>query len=250
MLNRTPPFLMFSRLLLWHVASLWNLSACFKLLDVGAPRTGTQSMHAALKILGLNALHSGHAQTLRIPMCKYLFGNGSLEDALSVLNGYDAAMDEPFMLVYEEVLTQFPDAKFLLTIQDPEKWYANYVDLVRADGGGWWFDLIPPYMQKCVDMASWNCSFIKPSEGTKKQCLENYAAHNRRVQEIIPPERLLVYNFSDGWNSLSHFLRLPIPQREFPYVDSNSERIYSRAAIVDKLMKDLKASGNHGDASL
>ncbi|CAK9063209.1 unnamed protein product [Durusdinium trenchii] len=224
------------------VSLLVTLSKGLKLLEVGAPRTGTQSIHAALEILGLKSLHSGHNQSLRIPVCKYLFGNGSLADALSVLDGYDAAMDEPFMLIYEEVMAQIPEAKFLLTISNPESWYSNYVDLVQTDGGGWWFDLIPSYLQKCFDMASWNCSFTQPSEDTKKQCLENYAAHNARVQQIIPPDRLLVFNFSDGWSSLSHFLQLQIPNvDEFPYVDEASEKIHSRAALGEAILQAVSA---------
>ena len=34
--------------------------SAFKLLDVGAPRTGTQSMFDAMRILGLHPMHSGY----------------------------------------------------------------------------------------------------------------------------------------------------------------------------------------------
>ena len=37
----------------------------FQLLDVGAPRTGTQSMYAAFKMLGLKPRHSGYDLTSR-----------------------------------------------------------------------------------------------------------------------------------------------------------------------------------------
>lgn len=192
-------------------------------------------MTVALRTLGLNPLHSGHHKPLRLPVCRYLFGNGSLDDAFSVLDGYDAAMDEPFMLIYEEAMANFPDAKFLLTISDPEHCYKNYVDLVQADGAGWWFNFVETFEQKCYDMASWNCSFTAPSEETKKECLKNYAAHNARVQEVIPAERLLVYNWSDGWAPLAHFLQVPVPDKEFPYVDTNSERIYAVADAYEAI---------------
>ena len=39
------------------------------------------------------------------------------------------------------------------------------------------------------------------------------------VQEVIPPERLLVYNWSDGWAPLAHFLGTAIPEEEFPHED-------------------------------
>ena len=103
----TVPFLhatdsgVMSRLLLPFLV-LFSASA-FEVLDVGAPRTGTQSMYDALGILGLNTLHSGYRSDKRIPWCEYLFANGSLQDAMETLQGYDAAMDEPFQLVYEEI---------------------------------------------------------------------------------------------------------------------------------------------------
>ena len=36
---------------------------------------------------------------LRPKLCAYLFGNGTLDDALAVLGGFDSAMDEPVMLM-------------------------------------------------------------------------------------------------------------------------------------------------------
>ena len=36
---------------------------------------------------------------LRPKLCKYLFGNGTLDDALRVMAAFDSAMDEPVMLI-------------------------------------------------------------------------------------------------------------------------------------------------------
>ena len=106
---------------------LWASSAAFKLLDVGAPRAGTQTMYDAMRILGFNPLHTGVSREIRPPLCDYLFGNGRLEDALATLAAFDGAMDEPVMLVYEEVMAAFPETKFVLTIRDAESWFSNYL---------------------------------------------------------------------------------------------------------------------------
>ena len=103
-------------------------SSALEVLDVGAPRTGTQSMHSAMETLGLKTLHSGYHFPIRQPWCEYLFGNGSLEDAMPTLEGYDAAMDEPFQLLFEEMMEAFPKVKFVLTISDPERWYESRLD--------------------------------------------------------------------------------------------------------------------------
>ena len=198
------------------------VTAAAFLLDVGAPRTGTQSMFTALKLLGLNPLHTGYERESRIPLCGYLFGNHSLDGALATLKNFDGGMDEPTMLLYEEIMAAIPEAKFLLTISDPESWYDSYVRLISSMRAvhAPLLELLAEdsFLYKCSAMRSWGCNFSFPSEG-KEECLENYDKHNQRVQEVIPPERLLVYNWSDGWAPLSHFLGVPVPDKEFPHVD-------------------------------
>jgi hypothetical protein len=63
--------------------------------------------------------------------------------------------------------------------------------------------------------------------------LKNYYRHIQRVQDVIPPERLLVYNWSDGWSPLSHFLGTCIPEEPFTREDSVKRRAESR--IAEKL---------------
>jgi len=156
------------------------------------------------------------------PPTRYLFGNGSLDDALAVFGGYDAAMDEPAMLMYEEIMAAFPEAKFLLTISDAESWFENYVELsreLRATGTislKAFFHSLP---RNCSRMQSWGCNFANPSPEDKDTCLKSYHRHIQRVQDVIPPERLLVYNWSDGWSALSHFLGTRIPEEQFPHED-------------------------------
>ena len=196
-------------------AAMIRLSCLFlcaeglKYLDLGAPRTGTQSMYAAFQMMGYRALHSGYNQSVRIPWCNYLFNNGSLELALSSLNGFDVAMDEPLMLIYEEVMEHFPESKFILTISEPESWHDNYVELYDGmrdspDMQQMYFleDTLPENLanavHQCNAMVSWGCDFKNPTEASKETCINSYKQHIARVQQVIPPHRLLVYNWSDG----------------------------------------------------
>merc|ERR1740138_62537 len=43
----------------------------------------------------------------------------------------DAAMDEPWQLLYPEVLERFPEAKFVYFQSEPDHWYASYIRFVR-----------------------------------------------------------------------------------------------------------------------
>jgi hypothetical protein len=185
-------------------------------------------MYDAMRILGFNPLHTGVSREMRPPLCDYLFGNGRLEDALATLGAFDGAMDEPVMLMYEEVMAAFPETKFLLTIRDAESWFSNYLHVGQmmyfsADVAGWVADTNSTDY-KCSGMKSWGCNFENSSAEEKETCLQNYARHNERVQEVIPPERLLVYNWSDGWAPLAHFLGTAIPEEEFPHEDAVKSR--------------------------
>ncbi|CAJ1327848.1 unnamed protein product [Effrenium voratum] len=209
-----------------------HVASGLKVLDVGASRTGTQSMTTAMEILGYKGLHSGYDEAggLREPSCNYLFNNGSLEEAFATFDGYDFAADTPYFLLYEEVMNRFPDSKFILTPKDPEDWFNSHVKLL--------FSCMPTcaedYRKKeedlgvCFRALFWGCDFLNPTDlEAKAICQENFQRHNEHVQRVIPPERLLIYNFSDGWASLSHFLNAPIPEVEFPHTDTELANGYA-----------------------
>ena len=47
--------------------------------------------------------------------------------------------------------------------------------------------------------------------------------HNEAVQREIPADRLLVYEVGSGWEPLCRFLDKPIPDEDFPHVNSTDE---------------------------
>lgn len=127
---------------MWHGHGAWRLvsilsaaipaAAEFQVLDVGAPRTGTQTLQAALEILGLHTLHTGENETARLPWCGWLLSGKKTKAPVEMLNDYNAAMDEPMQLIYPQVVEAYPKAKFIYTLRDPETWFASY-DSVMYD---------------------------------------------------------------------------------------------------------------------
>jgi len=196
--------------------------ADFKVLVVGAPRTGTQSMSRALPRLGFHPLHSGQQSFARVPWCNHIFGNGSFEEAMLTMRGFDSAMDEPFHLIYEEVMHRFPDCKFVLTVSDPEKWYnscrhfmSNHVEAPRVLEG-----LTEDVSSACQNLHYFACDFTAPqTPEVKDRCLRGYRNHYMRVKRIVPSERLLIFNLSDGYRPLAEFLGKEVPREPFPYED-------------------------------
>jgi len=44
-----------------------------------------------------------------------------------------------------------------------------------------------------------------------------YRENNRKVREIVPGDRLLIFNVADGWAPLCDFLGVARPDTEFPH---------------------------------
>ena len=47
----------------------------------------------------------------------------------------------------------------------------------------------------------------------------SFEQHYNFVRSLVPPEKLLEYNVSQGWEPLCKFLDKPIPSQEMPYVN-------------------------------
>jgi len=232
------------------VAWLMTPLSGFELLNVGAPRTGTQTIAAALRQLGMKVLHTGYNETVRQPLCFHVLHQASDEEAKAVYDEYDAAMDEPTQLEYEFVMKAYPKAKFLLPVADADRWADSYhrffeathftparaVADVAARGLkvkrqdvlqvlGAISDASTqgsPIANYCGACHYWGCHFDRMSGMSEEElstCKNGMEAHMARVKRVIPPDRLLVYNISDGWAPLCNFLGRPIPKEPFPYVD-------------------------------
>lgn len=207
-------------------------------LDVGAPRTGTQSLETALEMLGLRVLHSGgNGFQARDPLYDYLLHNGSREDALATIEGYDSAADEPYQLFYKTVMESNPSAKFILTMQEtPQDWYRSYNRFMENKCVGATvhglesaeiYDIPGPGPVLETDLGEnlvhyWDCHFSDLNQTAEmvSSCLSHYNAHNQAIQREIPAEKLLIFDLADGWEPLCSFLSLPVPDEPFPHVDT------------------------------
>lgn len=209
-----------------------------EVLNVGLPRTGTQSMHAAFQRLGFRSLHSGEQILSRVPACKYEFRNGSWTDVMPLLREYDAVSDEPFPLLYEEVMKAFPDAKFVLPVTDPEHWYDSYLrmktpqevflpgmallqhDAARIDRRAKANPDLLEVAAECSEVRYLGCDRSQnQTPALKQQCINGFNGHVASVKERIPASKLLLFNISEGWAPLCEFLGKPVPSEPFPHVD-------------------------------
>jgi hypothetical protein len=96
-------------------------------IGAGMGRTGTSSLKVALEILGFNKCY--HMVELikdpsRLPLWIEAEKTGQT-DWEKLFDGYAAAVDFPPCNYYPQLMKQYPDAKVILTVRDPEKWYVS-----------------------------------------------------------------------------------------------------------------------------
>ncbi|WP_331374848.1 sulfotransferase family protein [Sinorhizobium chiapasense] len=188
-------------------------------IGAGMGRTGTHSLKLALEQLGFGPCHH-MADVLRDPQQKALWraaGKGKLPEWDAALAGYRSAVDWPSAHFWRELSTYYSDAKVILTVRDPEQWYESMAQTI-----GLTMDA------SANDPESFGVAVVGNGVfggrfDERDHAIAVYGAHNEAVRKAVPPERLLVYEVSEGWAPLCAFLSVPLPSAPFPRTNSTAE---------------------------
>jgi hypothetical protein len=204
-----------------------------KIIGAGFGRTGTRSLKEALEILGFGPCyhmveafeHPEHIPTWNAAI------RGEPVDWKKLFHDYQATVDWPACTFYKTLMDVYPDAKVLLSVRDPEKWYESvsstiyrasrssqspFAPLLMLLAG-----LIRPGVAEIVSMVNrliWQGTFQQRFED-KEYALSVFNQHNEEVKNYVPPEKLLVYSVKEGWEPLCAFLGVPVPDVPFPHLN-------------------------------
>ncbi len=197
-----------------------------KVIGAGFGRTGTLSLKFALEKLGfdkcyhmmevnLNPSHSD--QWLAIAA-------GKPVDWAALFTGYQATVDWPSANFWQEQMVAFPEAKVILTLRDPAKWYDSVMSTI------WKFSSLgaqsdDPKRRQRAEMAHkviWDPVFDRRMDD-RAHVIEAFNRHNQKVIDTVPADNLLVYQPGDGWEPLCQFLGVPVPEESYPRVNSTEE---------------------------
>jgi hypothetical protein len=212
-----------------------------KVIGAGFGRTGTLSLKAALEELGFGPCY--HMTELFDKPDHIRFWDEAADEVArgetvgweEVFSGYEATVDWPACIFYEELMEAYPDAKVLLSVRDPERWYDSAEStiarmpnsgafspqalLIKATG------LLVPSMRRAPSMAE---KII--SEGTldgrfddREHAVEVFERHNKEVKRRVPAEKLLVFEVREGWGPLCEFLGVEVPDKPFPHLNDGEE---------------------------
>lgn len=202
-----------------------------KLIGAGLGRTGTKSLQDALQTLGFSPCyhmtefleHPDHAKGWMAA------ADNQPVDWKHFLRDYQASVDFPGCAYYKEMMVAFPDAKVLLSVRDPERWYESCLETIYGVGKKWPMSWIGPHMPRIgnitrfANKAVWDGMF----EGRfldRGFAIERYKRHNEEVIRHVPADRLLVFDVKQGWEPLCKFLGVPVPQGvPFPRLNDAAE---------------------------
>ena len=150
--------------------------------------------------------------------------------------GLSASVDYPMSLYWKDLVELYPDAKVLLTIRDPVRWYSSVQNTIRRSV---WFLQeswlsIPLHLLARLSGKTLSPSVIKtvtaPTylgpkypggmfgavDGGHEAAAQFYNDWNAQVIKEVPADRLQVFDVKEGWEPLCKFLGVPQPDQPFP----------------------------------
>ncbi|MHB1809954.1 MAG: sulfotransferase family protein [Solirubrobacteraceae bacterium] len=202
-----------------------------RLIGAGLPRTGTLTQKVALEMLGfapcfhwVNVL----ADLDCVPDWERAMDGEADWDAL--LQGSEASVDWPGGFFWRQLSEAYPDAKVLLSVREPEAWERSFRETIWEMGhGGSLLHLLSSARAVVDPQWARYTAFVErmfwSSEGTfasgqrREELIAAAQAHNAAVVAALPPERLLVWRVSEGWEPLCEFLDVPVPAEPLPHVN-------------------------------
>jgi hypothetical protein len=224
-----------------------------EVIGAGFGRTGTQSLKAALEELGFDPCYHmselfGHPEHVELWEAA---ARGESVDWNKLLGDYRSTTDWPACSFYEELMQSYPDAKVILTLRDPNRWYEStyhtvylkrriassavfrclrllglrqfnantFLSLVLRAGA--LVGLFRPGMGRGAglnDRLIWEDTFGGYFED-RQHAIEVFERHNEEVKRRVPVERLLVYEIKEGWGPLCDFLGVEEPDKPFPHLN-------------------------------
>ena len=197
-----------------------------KIIGAGFPRTGTMSMQAALQRLGYPCYHMrevamrpGHIEAWR----NYVTGQPM--DWETLFEGFEATADMPACYYFEELLNHYPAAKVILALRAPTGWLASYQTLLAETRRARSANPDNRPMQKFFEFAEMLRAKVFQGNLEPENLKKVFSTHNEKVVRVVPQDRLLVFEVTQGWEPLCAFLERTVPDEDFPRLNEGGETI-------------------------
>ncbi|PWJ18281.1 sulfotransferase family protein [Jannaschia seohaensis] len=191
------------------------------IIGAGFGRTGTDALRQALTELGFGPCHHMHElrdNPEKIGPWHDHFCGGAPLDLETLFDGYRSQVDWPGAHLWRESAEAYPDAKVILSVRDPEAWWASYSKTIKVFRE----TEMPPEAAPMRKIQEFVDVFLGDRLDTKERAIADFEAHIAKVKETIPADRLLVYELGSGWEPLCAFLDVPVPDRDYPHTNATA----------------------------
>ncbi|MGI9048168.1 MAG: sulfotransferase family protein [Rubrobacteraceae bacterium] len=202
-----------------------------QVIGAGFGRTGTLSLKAALEELGFGPCYH-MTEVFENPQHVELWERAEHGEHIrwdDLLGSYRATVDWPGCTFYEEMMGAYPDAKVLLSVRDPERWYESTRNTIyrisKLTRRSRFSSLLGIFTPKGVRRAGqmvnemiWENTFSDNFED-RAHAIEVFERHNEAVKRRVPEDKLLVYEVKEGWEPLCEFLGAEVPDTPFPHLN-------------------------------
>jgi hypothetical protein len=224
-----------------------------KVIGAGFGRTGTRALKAALERLGYGpCYHMSDVIAKPHRVRQWLeIAEGATADWDAVFAGYQATTDWPAAAYWRQLAEYYPDAKVILSVRDPQRWYesmrATIFKRALAERRP-----LPAHRRvirwlvarRAPDFALYpRMSRATVMDGIfggriddRAHVIQVFERHIAEVKEAISSERLLVFDVHEGWAPLCAFLGRPVPDEPFPRVNDRVEFHRKRPFILLRLI--------------
>jgi len=191
-----------------------------RVIGAGLGRTGTMSLKLALEQLGFGRCYH-MMEVFVLPKAPDRWRRAAAGEAVDweeVFEGFGATVDWPSAQFYRELAARYPDAKVILTVRDPEAWFRSTQATIFSD---------PTFARSPEPWRAMVAKVITTPLGGRLDdhdtLIARFNAHNDEVKRVIPKDRLLVFEASQGWGPLCAFLGVPAPDQPFPRTNTTED---------------------------
>lgn len=195
-----------------------------RVVGAGLGRTGTNSLKLALEqLLGAPCYHMievfGRPDDIGV---WHRAAEGDMPDWRGFPPGYRATVDWPAASFWPELADANPDAIVLLSTREPDDWWrsahATIFEVMRRP--------VPPDPVASAQLAMIDAvlrtRFTADWDG-EHAAKRAYVAHNERVREEVPRDRLVEWRPGDGWKPICDALGVAVPDDPFPHVNTTED---------------------------